>query len=576
MTRPPAAESSTTDERASTRDQLGNGGILLLASNPAPRSALVLGVPDQGLARLLRLQGAAVVVARNVAELRAAGAAELILISGRNGASRIQHDGELRANLEARVLDGATVLAERRSGRWRPDPQLGGAAPARFELHPQRGPVRAAHAVDDAVALDWLIAHAHAGRGLVERRAEAAARRFRSSLRRGMTIVRRRPAGVGAVGSSTGGDAPGHGVVSRLGRMLGQVFSTGLVWGAITVRQLDRTHRELLRWGGAVVPQWLTEATASHPDHLALVIPGDFVTQKLLVALFSEKHPEPVVILKLARDPIVNRRVDTAADALRVLGTLPLGDHPNVPRLAGAGRIGQLAFVAEHAVPGHPPGDDDEVDPWLRAVAATLLEIAVASRHDVAGHELAATMAEHLAEFRHAYPRDADAARWLAAQVDIIAAASRVPLVLQHGDPGAWNLLQHDPTSVTLIDWENADVHGIPIADLAFLLRSAGVVEARQRSRSVDRLSASMHAFTDLRRVAIGNELIRELATAIDLEPTLIGPLFYHGWVLQAVREAQRLPPQLAERGIFVRSLRRLVVGRSHPQLQRLLDTRDV
>jgi hypothetical protein len=201
----------------------------------------------------------------------------------------------------------------------------------------------------------------------------------------------------------------------------------------------------------------------------------------------------------------------------------------------------------------------------------TLIDIAVASRHDVAGRDLAATMVEQLGQFSEAYPHDDDVIRWLTQQASIVAAAPRVPLVLQHGDPGAWNLLQRDPGSVTLIDWENADPDGIPIADLAFLLRSAGVVEARQRSRSVDRLTASLHAFIDPRRAAIGSELIRRLARAIDLDPTLIGPLFYHGWVLQAVREAKRLPPHQAASGIFIRSLRRLVVGRAGPELDWLL-----
>lgn len=566
-----ATRSDRSEPQPGTRDQLGNGGILFLAPNPVPTGAVVLGDADAGLMRLLRLQASTVVVARDVRQLRAAGAAELIVIGGPAGARRIQRDRALRTHLAESLARGACVMAERGTRRGRPEHELLDDTSIHFRLFPRAGAMRAAAAVGDTRSADWLVEHGHAGRALVERRAEGVVRQIRGGLRGAMTSLSRRARAPATVGASTTAQPTSFSIPGRMGRTLSGAMTAGLVSVDLALERAGGARRELLLWGAASVPDWVTAAIGRPLDRAVLVVPGDFVTQKLLVALFADDDPEPTIIVKVARDPAVNDRVDTAADALRKLSDLSLGFRPDLPRLAAAGRVGHLAFVAEHAIIGRPLTDHDNVEEWLRPAASTLVDVAMASRHDVTGPELATAMAELLGSFGEVYRNDDVTLRWLDGQLDVIAAASRVPLVLQHGDPGSWNLLRRDASSVALLDWENADPHGIPVADLAFLLRSAGVLEARQHSRSVDRLGASMRAFVDPHLTAVGAELMGNLATAIELPRALIGPLFYHGWVLQALREARRLAPDQAERGIFVRSLRRLVAERSRPELQRLL-----
>jgi hypothetical protein len=47
-----------------------------------------------------------------------------------------------------------------------------------------------------------------------------------------------------------------------------------------------------------------------------------------------------------------------------------------------------------------------------------------------------------------------------------------LPLVVQHNDPGTWNFIV-DGAEFTLLDWEDAEEHGFPLADLWYFLADA-------------------------------------------------------------------------------------------------------
>jgi hypothetical protein len=519
-------------------DTFGGGGLLLLVGDPTAGPARISGRADDGLRSALALLTGTPPSRERAG--RARGRAGDLLVTWQGGTGR-----------------QAVRLSHAGGG--------GARGMTRFTVEPAEGPVRVAAPAEDADVLAWLVAQGHAGPALRERLTEARLRAWRARLRARMGVSRA-PRGPAGPGAPTSGGRSLRGRIAAATRVVARATDR--------VRDRLRRPREAIVVEGDAVPAWLAALARDHevdppPARIGLVVPGDFLTQKILVFCFPAAATRPSVVVKLARDPAVNERIVTARDALSALAELPLPHRGAVPRLVLSGELGPLALVGEEIIRGEPLGDADPAT-WLPAAADLLLDIAVASRRTIEGGALAEALGDLLKRFTGLHHPDEATLRVLHDGIERIAAAPSVPLVLQHGDPGAWNLLRRTDGGIALLDWENAEPAGLPVADLAFLLRSAGVIAAR-RAGIHDRIGAGSHAFLAPDRVAIAADLMTRLVERIGLDGDLVEPLFYHGWMLQALREATRLPAGGADRGIHARTLAHLAAARARPELGRVL-----
>jgi hypothetical protein len=289
----------------------------------------------------------------------------------------------------------------------------------------------------------------------------------------------------------------------------------------------------------------------------ALVAAGPFLTQKNLLLGFPPGADEPALITKVGRDASVNERLDAAVDVLRAIAArrlLPAGAYP---QLAFVGEHAGLRFVGEEALSGErfeSLTTAAPASPGAARVVSLLTGLAVASRCPVPAERVGAALQELLEEaVRVGAVRRGDAPR-LRAMIGEVAALDPFPCVVQHGDPGPWNILARRDGSVALLDWENGELLGIPLWDLAYFARSFAALIVRRRG-SRDRLEESFHLFRDRELRLVFGAWAGGYADALELPRSLVPPLVHLSLVYQALKEATRLPRGEAGRGIFARTL---------------------
>jgi len=160
----------------------------------------------------------------------------------------------------------------------------------------------------------------------------------------------------------------------------------------------------------------------------------------------------------------------------------------------------------------------------------------------------------------------ASTAAFLEEQVAMLL-AEPPPTVAFHGDLGTWNLLVDQDDRVRILDWESAELHGPPLWDLYYFLRSFAVRSGRRRG--LDRSRA-------IGRHLLGSSPIAHQAAAwvgaycrrLGIAPQLTEPLFHICWMHRAVKERRRLHD--GEPGHYGQLCLRMVEHRDAPSLRRL------
>jgi hypothetical protein len=332
---------------------------------------------------------------------------------------------------------------------------------------------------------------------------------------------------------------------------------------------------------GAPVPGYIRAIAAAAGEPLdgcrvALAAPGDYPSRKAILAVFPAHGSEPRYIVKIARDPAFNGRLKNEDHALRTLAAAGIGDAATVPRASFFGHDGGLAVLAQTAISGVPfrqVARGTHECPSARAAIAWLMELGArtADRTIAEPAQAAAALRELLNRFAGLYRPSVAEHELLAEQIDAIAASRRpFPLVFQHGDPGVWNLLITPDGRPAFLDWEAAEQHGMPLWDLFYATRSVGIGVARAMGTrsSLDAFAEHYLADGPLSR-ALADD-VRRYCTQIDLDPALVGPLFFTCWMHRALKEAARLEPHRLANGRYARLLRLCLQRRDAPGLMRL------
>ena len=328
-------------------------------------------------------------------------------------------------------------------------------------------------------------------------------------------------------------------------------------------------------------PRYIREiaAAAGRPidDHRwALLDPGSYGTKKILLFLVGPDDAGPGLVVKLVRDPRFNPRLERAWRGLGALEARGPELSRLGPRPAFFGHHAGLALMAESIVTGDSLKSrlgDAAGDPLIGTVVDRLVELGIATADATRARpaEIAAELGSMVDRYASIYDSTTSERDMLWDAVRRIGATNGpVPLVLQHGDAGTWNVIIDRASEPVLIDWEAAVPHGMPLWDLFYFVRSAAVGVAR-RNGTRDLLAG-------LDRTLIrGGPLADLLAGAADrfcaatgLERDLVEPLFHLCWMHRALKTSSTVRVDRLARAHYRRLVAVGMERRDAPGLQRI------
>jgi hypothetical protein len=246
--------------------------------------------------------------------------------------------------------------------------------------------------------------------------------------------------------------------------------------------------------------------------------------------LFEPRADEPSWALKFARLPVRLTSFEREQRGLELARKAGGVVAARAPRWLGSFEAEDLQCTLESAARGKPLVATLRSSPdraaKLRAVdrvCAWLLDVASSTR---AGPDA-------LREERRRLAEDVLPAWGLdAALVDGL---PEVPAVLQHNDVGSWNVVASGE-GFTVLDWEDAVRHGLPLWDLFYFLTDAAAhLDAAERAEHFERLFLGE---------APSSELLfgwtRRMVDALALPDEAVGPIATLCWLHHGLADEQR------------------------------------
>ncbi len=292
---------------------------------------------------------------------------------------------------------------------------------------------------------------------------------------------------------------------------------------------------------------WIVQIAGTGPD------------RKLICTTWLNDDPEPRAVIKVARTPRADTRVESEHQALGLLHRY--AQHPTiqVPRPFGRIDLAGRAVAAESPVPGrpltayldqHPQYVGEMASRWTAWVewladlhARSSRPATPAELDDLLFHPLDALHGELTLE-----PGEVEAIQRIRrAATDLV---DRHPLrvVLAHNDLGPSNVFVSDAgTPVAVVDWESA-AFGLPATDLFyFLARFSDAVANGIRPapgwdyRSLfltNRIGTPTGAEGPSR---LAQDWIQRYWSRLDISAEWLPILFVAGWVMHACNERRKL-----------------------------------
>lgn len=466
------------------------------------------------------------------------GAVDLAVVAGWNSVRRLRRDGRLLAHIQHLLKPDGMIYCEFGGlalgpigGRATKDRLEGFERLRLFWLAPLRGEARAAVPLGDRATIGYFLGHVLKGLSV--------------NLRGWRRLV---------------------GLSARFAFLGRFIRRCGVLAGGEPTEQPPHYLRAVAARAGVDISRHRWGLTAH----------GRYNSQKVLFLLFDRAGVRPEYVVKMTRDPRFNSRLENEFRALSLLRRLGLDDGQRAPQPAFFGHHGSLAILGETAIEGAPfrrRGSAQADSPHLRDAVGWLTDLAAATASlTQATPSQAARGLERLCDqFVHIYHPSPAHRDFLRAQVQAVASCpGPLPLVFQHGDPGAWNLLVTPSGRVAFLDWEAAEPAGMPLWDLFYLLRSCGVSAARRGGAASTLKVFEARFLAESAFSALLAESVRRYCARIGLPPDLIEPLFYTCWMHRALKEATRLPTDRLEKGQYAALLRLCIERRDAPGLRRL------
>lgn len=304
-------------------------------------------------------------------------------------------------------------------------------------------------------------------------------------------------------------------------------------------------------------PDWGLGPT---PERLSmlLVTGGLRSVNKVVLLAFAEPGPVPLVAVKAPRVDVAAAGIRRESAALASL-TVRL---PGVPRILFRREIEGVPLLGEAAFAGRPLESvltRRNLVTWSTRVTDWLAALVGAAPALPAAHWRETFVEPVLSRFGERFGRLADPAL-LRTSEEIVRGIGPLPPVTEQRDFSPWNLLVTTAGDIAVLDWESAEVVGLPALDLLYYLAFA--------SFNVERANDLKNRVASYRRLldpstptgALRRNCLARYLEALGLDASHLGPLRVLVWMIHAESEYCRAaadvgatpPEEVLARGLFL------------------------
>lgn len=280
-------------------------------------------------------------------------------------------------------------------------------------------------------------------------------------------------------------------------------------------------------------------------DFQSVLLTPRFQTSAHVISLIiAKKTGEPVLVTKAARNGGPDGALAREAANLRLVHAARPGGFDSIPRLIAHEEYRGTPLLLETAVAGRilkPSLVRQRPRQYAQAILdwITPLHVATAQRNGRAAH-----MSGHWSELMHQlandHPLTDSDAQLVVRTRELIAPLTRasLPLVFEHGDLSAPNILIADTGALNVVDWELANPEGLPAHDLFFSLAFVAFSRAGATTES-----QYVEAFADafFGAGAWARPYVERYAESLRLDRDLLPALFVACWSTYVARRAERL-----------------------------------
>lgn len=380
-------------------------------------------------------------------------------------------------------------------------------------------------------------------------------------------------------------------VVHRAGRTARQVvwqllYRSGLTWPRFTVARKPALHATTpdAAWEMSLRAGWQGWGFGTPPQRLVrlLLTGGQRSINKVVSLVFADDERQPRLAIKQPRVPeSVPALVREAATLQAVHGLRP-GGIPGVPRVLFYHKQSDTLMLGETVETGVPLWmclRPSTFRPLALQATAWLADLAGQSAHRPQQDWWGRLVEPVLADFEQMFGSIVDAGMLRETRTRL-ATLPALPLVVEQRDFSPWNVLLDPRGQLVVLDWESAEVQGLPAMDLiyfatylAFFLD--GAMESKRFRQSYRALRESSSSTG-----RIADECLNAYMQRLGLAPAVLHPLRLLTWLLhsrseyrQFVADAGGQPtPAVLRQSLFVQlweeELRSAYCGIKHSMLK--------
>jgi hypothetical protein len=309
---------------------------------------------------------------------------------------------------------------------------------------------------------------------------------------------------------------------------------------------------------------WREWGLGPTPERLStlLVTGGPRSVSKVVLLIFAEPGPIPLVAVKAPRVNEAAAGVRREGAALASLAARSEGSVSGVPRILVRHEIDGVPLLAETALVGRPLESllaPRRLGPWSTKVTDWLAALAGGAVALPTVHWRDAIVEPTLSRFVEVFGGVVDRGLLREAET-IVRAIGALPPVPEQRDLGPWNLLVTPAGELAVLDWESAEVDGLPTLDLLYYLAYASfnVDRAHDRETRVASYRRSLD-FSTLTG-AVRRDCLARYLGALGIDPARLAPLRVLLWLIHAQSDVRHAaadaggppPTDLLARSLFL------------------------